>query len=251
MIFGYPGTVKVENGNLDGDYYKWEWQPEINGSRNMLILLDKNKNVRRRWEILKFDGETFILTDYFKDWRNTKNGGVSHYDYTRMYRRMSEIVNDADDSSEREFNSSITIIINYKMKKFFVYLMGVFMMLGSVMMTSCGGDDKDSISGVYACEINYGMQKGTFAACYSFTSGNTVIYYSIAHKGNYIANNKGEMSFTHKIGSSDWYHSDEGPGVSYTYVFEDNKIIIPMQGVILTKSGNSLHQDGSLKVFTK
>lgn len=98
--FGYPGTVNVENGNLDGDYYKWEWQPEINGSRNMLILLDKNKNVRCRWEISKFDGETFILTDYFKDWRNSKNEGASNYDYTRMYRRMSEIVNDADDSSK-------------------------------------------------------------------------------------------------------------------------------------------------------
>lgn len=137
------------------------------------------------------------------------------------------------------------------MKKLYVFLMGVFMMLGCAIMTSCGGDDKDSISGVYACEINYGMQKGTFAACYNFTNSNTVMYYSIARNGEYTAKNKGEMSFTHQIGSSKWYYSDEGPGVSYTYVFEDNKILIPMQGVILTKSGNSLHQDGSSKVFTK
>lgn len=117
------------------------------------------------------------------------------------------------------------------------------MILSCCYITSCGSD-KDSLSGVYGCDDYQG-----YGMCYEFINSNSVVFYRSAHKGKYIGG-QGMLSFTKQIGSSNWYYGDD-PGINYTYTYDDNKVIIPMQGKILTKSGNSLKEDGSSRVYIK
>lgn len=130
------------------------------------------------------------------------------------------------------------------MKKKFLLFMGVIALICGCFVSSCG-DDKDSLSGVYGCD----MQEG-YGECYDFINDNTVIFYPDTHKGKYIGNH-GELSFTDRIGKSDWYNCEEGRSASYTYVFENNTLVIPMQGRVFSYSGGELRRDGSSLVYKK
>lgn len=127
-------------------------------------------------------------------------------------------------------------------------LKSLFLILGLVVsvtaMTACSDDDEGGLSGVYGRESSYG-----YGDVYHFTNGNTVVYYGSAHYGQTNGNN-GMLAARQQIGSSNWYACEGEPNHTYTYVEEDNKIIIPMKGVIMTKSGKNLIEDGG-GTFTK
>lgn len=130
------------------------------------------------------------------------------------------------------------------MKKLIALFMGIFFILGCSMITSCGSD-KDSLSGVYA----YNSGEEDYGECYHFINHNTVVWYGSAHRGSFT--NKYGVKFNKKIGSSGWYTTADDNGQTYTYTYEDNKVIIPMLGKIFTKSGNSLIVEGSSMTFEK
>ncbi len=116
-------------------------------------------------------------------------------------------------------------------------LKSLFLILGLVVsvtaMTACSDDDEGGLSGVYGCLINH-FSKDDYGLVYHFINGNTVRYYPGAYYG--------WSNGAKQIGSSNWY-ADSEPN-TYTYEVEDNKVIIPMQGTIMTKSGNTLIVDG-------
>ncbi len=113
-------------------------------------------------------------------------------------------------------------------------LKSLFLILGLVFsvtaMTACSDDDEGGLSGVYGYKSS-----NDWGAVYHFINGNTVRYYAGASYGKAFGANK-------QIGSSNWYCNDEPS--TYTYEMEGNKVIIPMKGTIMTKSGNSLIVDG-------
>lgn len=127
------------------------------------------------------------------------------------------------------------------MKKLFFFLIGIAATLGCFVLSSCSDEDKDVMSGVYG---NVSDVSNNIGSCYNFINHNTLVYYPNATL-SYVPQGK-------TIGESYW--SSEWDGEVYTYTFEDNKIYIPQQGlkgVILTKSGDILIEDGSSKEFKK
>lgn len=134
------------------------------------------------------------------------------------------------------------------MKKFtnsITFLIGIIAVCCCCMFASCG-DDKGSLSGVYVYDD--GTYSGeTYGTCYHFINSNTVVFYPNVkvNKGT----TEGGVYFYLKVGSSKWYADDEGR--TYTYTFEDNKVIIPMKGTILTKSGKDLIEEGGSRVYTR
>lgn len=123
------------------------------------------------------------------------------------------------------------------MKKQVSFFIGILMILCCYIATSCSSDD-ESISGVYGY-----VKDGNSGSCYNFVNHNTLIYYP-----------KSTLSYTASgyVGESWWSLSDNGE--TYTYTFDDNKIYIPQQGakgIILTKVGDTLIEDGSSKEYRK
>ncbi len=76
-----------------------------------------------------------------------------------------------------------------------------------------------------------------WGSVYHFINGNTVRYYAGASYGKHGIYYK-------QIGSSNWYVEYSEEPSTYTYEVEGNKVIIPMKGTIMTKSGNTLIVDG-------
>lgn len=126
------------------------------------------------------------------------------------------------------------------MKSVITFCMWVSVIVGCLAVTSCG-NGKDSLSGVYGYEDYSG-----WGQCYDFVNSNTVVFYGNARWGEYK-----KTGHTKQIGSSSWYTTYDSPGKTYTYTFEDNKVIIPMQGKIFTKSGDSLLEEGTSHVYRK
>lgn len=126
------------------------------------------------------------------------------------------------------------------MKKYLKILSLIVCAAIAGIAAACSSDDPDgSLSGVYGCEYT----SDGYGSCYYFQNSNTVIYYGSAHKGETNGSN-GKLGAHQKIGSSNWYCCDGESGRSYTYTMADNKVYIPMKGTILTKSGNTLTEDG-------
>lgn len=128
-------------------------------------------------------------------------------------------------------------------------LKSLFLILGLVVsltaMTACSDDDNEGgLSGVYGKKSSY-----DYGAAYHFTNSNTVVYYGSAHYGRTNGNN-GMLAAKQQIGSSNWYVCEGEPHSTYTYTEKGNKVIIPMKGVIMTKSGKNLIEDGG-GIFVK
>ena len=124
------------------------------------------------------------------------------------------------------------------MKKLFFFLIGIVVSISCSLLSSCSDEDTNDISGVY------GNVSNNIGSCYNFINYNTLVYYPNATL-SYVPQGK-------TIGESYWSSTWEGE--VYTYSFEDNKIYIPQQGikgVILTKSGDILIEDGTSKEFKK
>lgn len=123
------------------------------------------------------------------------------------------------------------------MKKLISFFIGIIMIFGWSIATSCSSDD-DTMSGVYGY-----VEGNNNGSCYNFINHNTVVYYP-----------NSTLSYTASgyVGNSWW--SLSGNGKTYTYTFEDNKIYIPQKGIkgtILTKSGEVLIEDGSSIEYRK
>lgn len=122
-----------------------------------------------------------------------------------------------------------------------IWLMALVVALIGLGVSSCSkDDDANGLSGVYGCDYMDG-----YGACYYFTSSNTVIFYSSAHLGETSGGN-GMLAAHERIGNSRWYCCEGERGLTYTYVAEGNKVIIPMKGTILTVSGKTITEDGGL-----
>lgn len=131
------------------------------------------------------------------------------------------------------------------MKRKLGFLFGLIVMMSGFIFVSCKGDDKDSLSGVYAHDSYQG-----YGSCYEFINHNTLVFYPSTHLGKLSASD-GMLGFTEKIGNTEWYNCDDGRTSTYTYVYEDNKVVIPMAGRIFTKSGNTLILEDSGDRYVK
>ncbi len=121
-------------------------------------------------------------------------------------------------------------------------LKSLFLILGLVFsvtaMTACSDDDEGGLSGVYGH-----LSTNDWGSVYHFINGNTVHFYPGASYGK-------QGIYYKQIGSSNWYVEYSEEPRTYTYEVEDNKVIIPMKGTIMTISGNKLTEDGGL-TYTK
>lgn len=131
------------------------------------------------------------------------------------------------------------------MKQLKFLMMSLAVIVMGLCVAACSNDDDPSnLSGVYGyCDSD------GYGACYYFMNKNTLKFYPSAHKGETYGSS-GMLGAHERIGKSDWYCCDGESGQTYTYIVEDNKVIIPMKGTILTVSGNTVTSDGGL-TFTK
>ena len=135
------------------------------------------------------------------------------------------------------------------MKKLLSLLLFVSALL---TFSSCGDDEpKGGISGVYYTNLpgKDGPSHDWTGKVYNFVNDNTVVYYNYVADFAYWTGYSSSESLS-SIGLSGYY-CQQGCGVSYTYNIIDNKVYIPMQGVILTIDGKNLRQDGSSSVWKK
>lgn len=84
------GNVYITKGEISGKIYDWSWQPNVNDDRSMIIL-KSGSDVNYRWEITKFNGEEFILTNYFNDKPKPVEGGL-YFTYKRYYKRYPHAI---------------------------------------------------------------------------------------------------------------------------------------------------------------
>lgn len=115
-----------------------------------------------------------------------------------------------------------------------------------ISFTGCskenGGNGK--IRGLYLRIDKYGGRDGGQRAWgLDFVNGNTVIYYDRLRDYKH-------WEFSEALGFGNWYFQ-EGCDERATYYIDDNKIYIPMKGIILTIEGNSLYPDGSGSPYIK
>lgn len=129
-------------------------------------------------------------------------------------------------------------------------LLAAVAVMAVTSLQSCKDDEdnpKNGLSGWYTTdEADF---EGWFGEhiiyAYNFTNSNTVLYYG-ALTDKETVNSTSSVTVSGKR----WW-VDVGYPKSYTYTREDNKIIIPMQGVILTINGKDLSKDGSSDVYRK
>lgn len=130
------------------------------------------------------------------------------------------------------------------LKKLCVYS---FAILSIFAISGCNSDnDDDNLKGYWATAPESTVWNNSRIYVYHFINGNTVKYYGDCQSDDSF-HNEGK---TLKINGKTWYIPHDA--TTYTYTHKDNKVIIPMQGVILTLSGKTLIEDGSSsRVFTK
>lgn len=132
------------------------------------------------------------------------------------------------------------------MKKFIItFSIIITMVLG---MSSCSKDEPGGklTGNWYAAQLPNKGDKDWGGRAYYFNSSNTVTYYPMISGSTYW----GVQWSEELTGPMKGYYIQGGIKETYTYTVSDNKIIIPMQGVILTIDGNTLYKDGG-GVFTK
>lgn len=132
------------------------------------------------------------------------------------------------------------------MKKTLFFLSLVIMSI--VGLSSCGDDSPSGggLKGWYAAELPSKGSDDWGGKAYHFTNKNTCIYYSM------ISGSPRWTGFSESLPSPlSGYYVQSGCGETYTYEVIDNKVYIPMQGVILTIDGKTLSKDGSGTRFTK
>lgn len=128
--------------------------------------------------------------------------------------------------------------------KFVIITLAIAVM--GISFTGCskenGGNGK--IRGLDLRIDKYGGRDGGQRAWgLDFVNGNTVIYYDRLHDYKH-------WEFSEALGFGNWYFQ-EGCDERATYYIDDNKIYIPMKGIILTIEGNSLYPDGSGSPYIK
>ena len=118
-------------------------------------------------------------------------------------------------------------------------------LISVIGLTSCSNDEPSGgLSGWYASQLPAKGSSDYGGRAYRFVNKNTVEYYPT------IAGTP-RWDFSEQLsGSMKGYYIQQGVSYSYTYQMDGNKVYIPMQGVILTISGNSLIKDGG-GTFTK
>lgn len=134
-----------------------------------------------------------------------------------------------------------------KMDKLLKYLMLMVIATFSLTFVSCGDDDDTKLSGLY---VDESYQWSNTAHAYYFQNKNTVLFIPFAHKGS-TPDDEFYGRPIREIENTGWYEVEGHPTVTYTYSIKDNKVFIPMDGVILTISDGRLYQEGSSSFFTK
>lgn len=131
------------------------------------------------------------------------------------------------------------------MKK--VLLLFTVVLVAMVGFTSCSDDEPSgALSGWYAAQLPSIGSSDYSGKAYNFVSGNTVYYY------NYISGSRYWSGMSEALtGPMSGYYIQSGCHETYTYEVIDNKVYIPMQGVILTIDGNTLRRDGSSMTYRK
>lgn len=137
-----------------------------------------------------------------------------------------------------------------KMKKNSIIYFVVAVVCAAIGFVSCDDDSDNGLSGLYGDET---LLWGNTTHTYYFQNSNTVLWIPFAHRGKYIPEDEAIYAdyTTKEIAKTGWYEVEGHPAVTYTYTYQDNKIYIPMQGVILTKQGNRLYEDGTSSCYVK
>lgn len=133
------------------------------------------------------------------------------------------------------------------MKKTFKWVAFLIMaILCFLPLQSCGDDEPGSLSGYYTTPKEYYSfsYSGYTMEVIHFVNGNTLEWY-----GSVWSSSNSDYKIPVKVGKETWY-AVRSPQ-TYTYVYEDNKIIVPMWGKIFTVSGKTIVQEGNSTVYTK
>lgn len=131
------------------------------------------------------------------------------------------------------------------MKTLFNFMLVAFMMIVmGFSFTGCTKESTGKIQGLYLRIVAGGER----AWGLDFVNGNTVKYYDCLHNYKHWDNEYGKWS--EPLGYGNWYFQS-GCDERATYYIEDNKIYIPMKGIILTIEGDNLYEDGSGNPYVK
>ena len=118
------------------------------------------------------------------------------------------------------------------------------MSIGMIMAMCLISCDKDEgLTGWYAMNLPAKGSREAGGWAYHFINSNTVEYYPTI-SGSPRWEWKGENYSEALPSPMNGYYIQAGNVQHYTYEVIDNKVYIPMQGVILTISGNKLLPDG-------
>lgn len=136
------------------------------------------------------------------------------------------------------------------MKNLFNFMLVAFMMIVmGFSFTGCTKESAGKIRGLYLRIDKYGGRDGGQRAWgLDFVNGNTVKYYDRLHDYKHWDDEHGKWS--ESLGYGNWYFQS-GCDERATYYIEDNKIYIPMKGIILTIEGDNLYPDGSGTPYVK
>ena len=130
----------------------------------------------------------------------------------------------------------------------FVFIALTIAVVG-LSLTGCNKENGGKIRGLYLRIDQYGGRDGGQRAWgLDFVNGNTVKYYDRLHDYKHWDDEYGK--FSESLGYRNWYFQ-EGCDERATYYIDDNKIYIPMKGMILTIEGNKLYEDGSSAPYVK
>lgn len=119
-------------------------------------------------------------------------------------------------------------------------------LLATICLSSCSDDPSGKLSGWYAAQLPSKGSSDYTGKAYNFVSDNTVYYYNFVSGSSYWGGMSEALS-----GPMSGYYIQAGCHETYTYELIDNKVYIPMQGVILTVDGKSLYKDGSSTVYSR
>lgn len=116
----------------------------------------------------------------------------------------------------------------------------------AVSFTSCKDEPSNGLKGNWYLSAKQSSDGGaTFYYAYYFVNDNTVEYYPYVCDRAYWDSNSEPLT-----GKMKGYYTFRGEIRTYTYQASENKVIIMMQGVILTIDGDRLIQDGGI-TYTK
>ena len=124
------------------------------------------------------------------------------------------------------------------------------MSIGMIMAMCLISCDKDEgLTGWYAMNLPAKGSSDYGGRAYHFINSNTVEFYPTISGSPRWSSSKGNISEA-LPSPMNFHYIQAGNVQNYTYEVIDNKVYIPMQGVIMTISGNNLLVDGGGK-YTK